>query len=249
MSSTLSGIDALILAGGRGSRLKEVLGDLPKALAPINGRPFLDYQLEYLAGQGVRKVVLALGYQANLVLEYLERTATPVAVEAVIEPNPLGTAGAIGFAKGALKSDPVLVINGDTWLDIDLAKLLQAHTNTSRAVVTITCVTVDDPRRYGTIELSPAGTVRRFLEKEQSSLGSGLINGGVYMLSARFLSSLTTASGSLEYDVLPRLDADIMPAFLTGRTDFIDIGTPESYISAVAIFQARTGKTLAEERA
>src|ERR1700722_20028216 len=107
MRSALANIDALILAGGLGSRVAGVLGNLPKVLAPIEGRPFLDFQLDYLARTGVRKVVLSLGYRAEMVLAHLAETKSPLPIETVVEPRPLGTAGAIAFARPALGSDPV----------------------------------------------------------------------------------------------------------------------------------------------
>src|ERR1700740_2891873 len=98
MRSAIADIDALILAGGLGSRLAGVLGDIPKVLAPVEGRPFLDYQLDYLMGEGVRKVVLSLGHRAEVVLAHLAQNKSAVPVETVVEPRPLGTAGAITFA-------------------------------------------------------------------------------------------------------------------------------------------------------
>lgn len=247
MSAAPINVDVLILAGGLGSRLAGVLGDIPKVLAPIEGRPFLDYQLEYLAGAGVGRVVLSLGYRAEMVLDHLTHTKLPLHVETVVEARPLGTAGAIAFARPTLASDPVLLLNGDTWLDIDLAEMLQTHRTPPVPLATIACVRVDDTKRYGLIEVAGGGSVVSFFEKDESSSGGGLVNGGVYALSAHLLDSLTVAAGSsLERDILPHLEAGTLRAHFTGRANFFDIGTPASYALAAAHFSVRTTKPITE---
>ena len=249
MKSALAEIDVLILAGGLGSRLAGILGDIPKVLAPVEGRPFLDYQLDYLAGEGVRKVVLSLGHRAEMVLAHLARTKLPLQVETVVEPQPLGTAGAIAFARSTLSSDPVALLNGDTWLDLDLAAMLTKHRASSDALATLSCVSVDDTRRYGAIELRADGSVGRFIEKAESSPARGLVNGGVYLLSARLLDSLAVRAGSsLECDVLPQLPAGTLRGYVVGRANFIDIGTPESYARASLHLAARNRKPMAAGR-
>jgi NDP-sugar pyrophosphorylase family protein len=248
MNLALAKIDALVLAGGLGSRLAGVLADLPKVLAPIDGRPFLDYQLDFLAENGIRRVVLSLGYRADIVLDHLAQTTMPLEVEPVVEPKPLGTAGAIGFARTALKSDPALLINGDTWLDTDLAKMLQTHQTPPMPLATIACVRIEDTKRYGAVELSANGMIGRFVEKDQTASGDGFVNGGVYMLAARMLDSLTVSSGSLERDVLPHLAPGTLRAHLIDRAKFLDIGTPESYARAAACLPPRSSKLLVEGR-
>jgi mannose-1-phosphate guanylyltransferase len=246
MSAALANIDALVLAGGLGSRLAAVLRDIPKVLAPIAGRPFLDYQLEYLAAAGLNRAVLSLGYRAEMVLAHLEQAKLPLKVDTVVESMPLGTAGAIAFASDILISDPVLLLNGDTWLDIDLSKMLLAHRVPPTPLATIACVRVDDTKRYGAVELSTNNAIARFIEKDASPSAGGLVNGGVYILSARMLDSLTIGSGSLERDVLPRLAPGTLRAHLVGGGNFIDIGTPESYALAASHFPFRAAKLQAE---
>jgi len=249
MRSTLADVDVLILAGGLGSRLAGVLGDIPKVLAPVEGRPFLNYQLDYLAGEGVRKVVLSLGHRAQMVIAYLAQTKSPLPIETVVEPRPLGTAGAIAFARSTLCSDPVVLLTGDTWLDIDLAAMLAEHRASPGALATLSCVAVDDTRRYGAVELCADGTIARFSEKDQSSSSAGLVNGGVYLLSERLLDSLAAVSGSsLERDVLPHLPAGTLRAYIVRRANFLDIGTPESYARAAVHLAARNTKPMAPGR-
>ena len=246
MRSALADVDVLILAGGLGSRLAGVLDNMPKVLAPVGGRPFLDYQLDYLAGEGVRKVVLSLGHRAEMVLAHLAETKSPIRVETVVESHPLGTSGAIAFARSKLSSDPVAVLNGDTWLDLDLAEMLAEHRASSGALATLGCISVDDTRRYGAVDLRVDGSVGRFIEKGESSPTGGLVNGGVYLLSARLLDTLATIYGSsLERDVLPRLPAGTLRAYVVRRANFLDIGTPESYARAAAHLAARNRKPMA----
>jgi NDP-sugar pyrophosphorylase family protein len=248
MRSALADIDVLILAGGLGSRLAKVLGPVPKVLAPVEGRPFLDYQLDYLASEGVRKVVLSLGHRAEMVLEHLAETKLPLPVETVVEACPLGTGGAIALSRPSLPSDPVLVLNGDTWLEVDLAAMLAAHRASRDALATLSCVSVDNAGRYGSVELGPEDTVTGFIEKNGSS-SAGLINGGVYLLSAQLLDALVVMPNlSLERDVLPHLPAGTLRAHMVRDVDFLDIGTPESYVRAAAHLAARSTKSIAAVR-
>jgi NDP-sugar pyrophosphorylase family protein len=248
MRSALADIDVLILAGGLGSRLATVLGAIPKVLAPVEGRPFLDYQLEYLASEDVRKVVLSLGYRAEMVLEHLAATKSPVGVETIVEACPLGTGGAIALARSTLLSDPVIVLNGDTWLEVDLTAMLAAHRASPYALATLACVSVDDAGRYGSVELGSDGAVAAFIEKNGSS-SAGLINGGVYSLSVQLLDALVvTPNLSLERDVLPHLPAGALRAHIVRDADFLDIGTPESYARAAAYLSARSTKSIAAVR-
>src|SRR5579883_1653402 len=124
----LAPVDILVLAGGLGTRIRPVLGGTPKVLAPIRGRPFLSYLLRWLTNFGARRVQLALGEGAAAVQGYLRDFCDPaLAVTAVIEPHPLGTAGAVRFARARLRSDPVLVMNGDSFVGADLCAFLAFH--------------------------------------------------------------------------------------------------------------------------
>jgi NDP-sugar pyrophosphorylase family protein len=222
------------------------LGGIPKVLAPVEGRAFLDYQLEYLAGEGVRKVVLSLGYRAGMVLAHIATTKLPLRVETVVEPRPLGTAGALAFARSTLNSDPVALLNGDTWLDIDFATMLAEHRVAPVPLATLSCVPVNDTRRYGAVEVCADGSVARFGEKDEFSSSEGLINGGLYLLSAQLLNSRAVTSGSsLERDVLSRLPAGTLRAYVVRQANFFDIGTPESYTRAAMYLAARNAKPLA----
>ncbi len=231
--------DVLVLAGGLGSRLNGLLADLPKILAPIEGRPFLDYLLIWLKGQGVVRVILGLGHRAEPVQGYLARHSWPgLEVVPVIEERPLGTAGAVGFALPSLQSDPVIVMNGDTVVEADLGAFIGSHRNCG-ATASVLCALVQDPGRYGRLEIDAADRIVRFEEKNAAASAPSWVNAGVYLFSRTMLEGIAKLErGSLERDVLERMPPGSIHAFRTeGR--FLDIGTPESLAQAPAFFEHR----------
>ena len=228
----LCGIDVVVLAGGLGTRIRGVLGDTPKVLAPINGRPFLDHLLDHLAELGAGRAVLSLGVGAERVGAHLALHPPPLPVVAVIEPAPLGTGGALRHALASLSGDPVMVMNGDTWLDADFAAFLAEHRRAACAV-SLLCVAVDDVSRYGRVDLAADGTVARFTEKAPGPAGPGLINGGALLLSRRALDRLAAGTGaSLERDFLGQLPPGWIHGWRAEGAAFIDIGTPDSLAEA-----------------
>lgn len=230
----LADIDVAVLAGGLGTRIAGVLGDTPKVLAPVGGRPFLQVLLDRLAG--ARKVVLCLGHLAPKVVEWLGEHPPGVPVECVVEPSPLGTAGALRLALPHLTSDPVLVMNGDSVVETDLASFVADHRR-SGAIGSLLAVEVPDGSRFGRVETSPAGRVLRFVEKDLAATGPAWINGGVYAFTPALLARLAAAQGpSLERDFLGLLpEATLHAARRQAR--FIDIGTPASLADAPAFFK------------
>jgi len=232
----LSGIDIAVLAGGLGTRLRGVLDDRPKVLAPINGRPFLDYLIDWLAGFGARRLILCLGHLSGTVTTHLAgRPAGPVEIVPVIEPAPLGTAGALRFARPHLRSNPVLVLNGDTFFDVDLGLFADRHRATA-PLASLLCAEIDDVSRYGRLELDEAGYVARFIEKDPGRGDPGLINAGIYLFSAALLDRIMAVDGpSLERDILQTLGPGQIRADVR-RGTFIDIGTPQSLATASEIF-------------
>jgi mannose-1-phosphate guanylyltransferase len=226
----LEDLDVFVIAGGLGTRIEPVLGNVPKLLAPVSGRPYLSYLLDWLKRFGAARVVLGLGHQAQAVVDFLRRDTASLrdlVVETVIEPRPLGTAGAIRFARGSLRSDPVLVLNGDSFADADLCKFLEYHRR-MKAKATLLCAEVDDAGRYGRVELDQAGRIQGFVEKDDAFHGGSPVSAGVYFFSAALLDELAAGNAaSLERDVFARAPAGSLAAF-TGRFAFIDIGTPQS---------------------
>lgn len=234
----LADIDVLVLAGGLGTRLAGVLGDAPKVLAPVGGRPFLDHLLAWLKRSGARRVVLALGHRAEQVEAHLRATpARDLSVVTTIEPRPLGTAGAIRHCAQLLRTDPVMVMNGDTWLDADLGRFVAGFRASGR-LGAVLCAEVEDAGRYGRIDIAPDGTVRRFAEKDPRASGPDLINAGIYLFSRTMLAIVNGSDGaSLERDILEKLPPGTLHAHRADGARFVDIGTPDSLARASAIIR------------
>jgi NDP-sugar pyrophosphorylase family protein len=224
----LAPIDIFVLAGGLGTRIRPVLGDLPKVLAPISGRPYLAHLVDWLRRFDARRVVLGLGHNASAVVDYLRDSPFPgIDIQVAIEPEALGTAGALRFARPWLRTDPVLVMNGDTLTNANLCSLLERHREAC-APATMLCVEVDHPARYGRVLLNERGHVVSLVEKDPSREVRATINAGVYLISAGLLDDIARGRAiSLEKDVFQRLPAGSIAA-MTGSFEFIDIGTPES---------------------
>ena len=228
---SLEDIDVAILAGGLGTRIRDVLGDTPKVLAPINGRTYLDYLLEWLDGFGASRIIMCLGHLAQKVEDHLQGRE---GVECIVEPKPLGTGGALRFCRDAFRSDHLLVMNGDTWLEMDLAPFVAAHLK-SNSNISMVCVKVEDISRYGNVTINDHSVVE-FTEKNLSNTGPGFINGGVYLLSQKILNDLYRMNiHSLENDFFFKLKPGSIHAFVPEEINFIDIGTPESLAAAVFV--------------
>jgi NDP-sugar pyrophosphorylase family protein len=237
----LGGIDVVVLAGGLGTRLADALPDTPKILAPVGGRVFLDILIERLAGFGTRRIVMSLGHRAHQVRDHLAAMRLDrIEIVPVVEPAPLGTAGALRFVASYVESDPFLVINGDSFVDVDLCAFAEAHTASGRAA-SIVVTEVDDAGRFGTVELSPNATILRF--KEKGGAGRGIINAGVYLFSSAMTKQIDAMPGaSLERDVFEQLAPGTIHAF-AGRFPFIDIGTPADLARAEEVLRPYIAET------
>jgi D-glycero-alpha-D-manno-heptose 1-phosphate guanylyltransferase len=226
---------AVVLAGGLGTRLRPAFAVGPKSLAPIAGKPFLGYLLGWLASSGVRDVILCVGYRAAQIQEYAGGGETwGLGVRYSVEDNPLGTGGALKKAEGLLSGDCVFVINGDTYLDVDLAQMLAFHRQRN-ALVTIAAAQVSDPERYGTLQLGESGRVESFAEKRarpetRAHEQGAFINGGVYVFSRECLARIPPDCGvSLEREVLPgSISTKHIFGFAT-EGYFLDIGIENDY--------------------
>lgn len=224
-------IDVAILAGGLGTRISHVLKDTPKLLAPVCGKPFLDILVEWLAGFGVRRVILGLGHLAPAVIGHLEDShTTGLDIVPVVETNPLGTAGALRFLRHKVESDPLLIINGDSFVGADLCAFVASH-KASGAEASLLCVEMDDTSRYGRVEVTGEGKISGFMEKSVEP-APGLISAGVYLFGSAMLSRIEASNGpSLERDIFQTMPPGSLHA-MTGRFPFVDIGTPESLLEA-----------------
>lgn len=227
----LAGTDVAILAGGLGTRTQAVLKATPKILAPVAGVTLLDHVFAWLARFGARHVVLGLGHLAERVVDHL--AAHPpdgINVETVIEPEPLGTAGALRLMRDKLETDPVVVMNGDTIADADACALLDAHRRWKTAA-TLLCVQAETGARFGRIEADADYRILRFAEKDAGA-GPGLVSAGIYVLSQGFVSEIAgTRVCSLEDEVFAVQPPGRMRVF-AGAFPFLDIGTPESLATA-----------------
>lgn len=231
---------ALVLAGGLGSRLRPVVGNLPKVLAPIAGQPFLSYLLAYLRGQGIADILLSTGYGAEHVSDYCrDGSRWGVRVRYSREAEPLGTGGAIKRAEGLITSDPCLVLNGDSLVRADLARLLAAHAE-RQARITMALVEVPDKARFGSVLQADGGAIAAFREKGDQ--GSGLINAGIYVIDRAVLDAIPVGYNvSVERDVFPSFVGKGLYGLVVDAP-FIDIGTPEAYAAAQTIAAGWAGK-------
>jgi mannose-1-phosphate guanylyltransferase len=238
-SRCLQSIDVLVLAGGLGTRIQSVLGSVPKLLAPVGGRPFLAHLLCWLQYFGARRVLLALGHGSELILDYVRTHPVPdLEIGTIVENELLGTAGAIRFARAQLSTDPVLIVNGDSFADADLCALLAQH-RVAGPRATILCTEVVDAGRYGRVSLDSEGGIKAFIEKDVEFRGMALVNAGAYVLSASLLDDIATSQArSLEHDIFALMPAGSLSAFV-GCFNFIDIGTPDSLDAAQSVLVSR----------
>lgn len=219
----------IVLAGGLGTRLRPVLSDRPKCLAPVGDTTFLALQLDALARRGVTRFVLALGHLAALVLKEVEPLRSRFAIEAVVEPQALGTGGAVLHAMAEAGLEECLVTNGDTWLDADLGALLQPPLDLAGGeLMRMGCAVVDDTSRYGAVRIGTGGRVEGFVPRGEA--GGGVINAGLYRLHRSIFAGRRAGdSFSLEAEVLPALAADAALRAVPLQGGFIDIGVPDDY--------------------
>jgi mannose-1-phosphate guanylyltransferase len=228
-------VQAIVLVGGEGTRLRPLTETVPKPALTLVDRPFLAYMIEWLAGHGVDEVVLACGFLPDVLREALagEEERAGVSISYVVEPERRGTAGAIRFAAdelGERLEDRFLALNGDVLTDLDLTALMRTHAD-SDARATIALHPVEDSSAYGLVDTDPSGEVLAFTEKTGEAV-PGEINAGMYVLERSVLDLIPPGEEvSIERDVFPRLVADGLHGL---RLDgyWMDIGTPERYLEA-----------------
>jgi mannose-1-phosphate guanylyltransferase len=224
---------AVILVGGEGTRLRPVTSRVPKPVAPMVGRPFVAYILDTLVRHGVELAIFSTGYLAEAIeAEIGDGAAYGLEVRYAVEHEPLGTAGAIANCAAHLRDGGFYVFNGDVLSDVDLTELATFHVR-SGAMGTIFLTPVEDPRRYGLVELRDDGSVVSFLEKPGEWEGTALINAGVYVLEQEVLELIPRGRlFSIERGVFPKLAQAGSLYGHAGRGYWRDIGTPESYLQA-----------------
>lgn len=230
---------AVVLCGGLGTRLRPAVDDRPKVLAPINDTPFLSFLLHQLYEQGVREVILSIGYLGDMVRDFAgDGSAWNLEVHYAEEPEPLGTGGALRFA--AEQHDlnvPFLALNGDTFFDGALDRLVRMHQRHLAPRATLALTQVSDAARYGTVETSDDGTITAFREKDEGPrTETAWINAGAYVLAPTLLSDVPPGEVvSLERDIFPRHVGDGLCGCRFADATFLDIGTPEDYARAESV--------------
>lgn len=222
-------MEVIILAGGKGTRLRSVVNDRPKPMADIAGKPFLTYLLDYWLGQGCTHLVLSVGYMGQFIEEYFGDAYQGVPISYSHEESPLGTGGAMLKALNLLNFNMFVLANGDSYFGFPFSGMLEQHKNNA-ADVTLALYETDKSDRYGSITLDNKKKITDFAEK-RVGMGPGWINAGVYLFNKRFLVDLEKERCiSLENELIPRwLESGIRIQGHQANGFFIDIGIPEDY--------------------
>ena len=217
--------EAIILAGGLGTRLRSAVPDLPKCMALVAGKPFLSFLIDYFLHQGICRFIFSLGYKHEIIEQYLEKAYPSLVYDCSVEEEPLGTGGAIKKACSLALEQDTLILNGDTFFKIPLAELSDFHQR-HKADCSLSLKPMHDSDRYGVVELNQDQTVRKF--KEKQFYAQSLINGGVYALNReKFLEEDLPLKFSFEKDYLESLFSLRKIYGLSIQEYFIDIGIPE----------------------
>jgi len=227
-------IPAVLLVGGQGSRLRSVLPSVPKPLAAIGERPFLELLISQLKNQGIRRVVMCTGFlAAHIEDRFGDGAQWGITISYSREPKPFGTAGALKFAAPCLRNDDqFFVLNGDSFLDVDFEQLIRFHRRHG-GLISMSVVRVSNAGRYGTVAVAPDGRVHGFFEKTFVDQ-PGVINAGVYVFNRAVLDYIAEMPASLERDLFPYVLAQgVYASEQSGM--FIDIGTPEDYSRAQSL--------------
>ncbi len=230
-------IQAVILVGGEGTRLRPLTDTRPKPMMTLVDRPFVEHQLDHLRRFGITDVIFSCGYLPRAIQDYFGTGQTlGMTLHYVIDPEPLGTAGAVKNAEELLTSDRILVLNGDVLTDLDVAALVEQHEQ-SEVDATIALTPVDDPARYGLVRLHADNRVAAFVEKPTPDQllpnEPYLINAGTYLLEHAVVDRIPAGRpGSIERDIFPSLAVEGRLAGFPSDCYWRDIGTPESYLQA-----------------
>ncbi len=234
LSSGLKDLDVVILCGGEGKRLRSIINDRPKSLAPVGNKVFLDIILDNLISFGFKRIILSVGHLKEKIINYYNQYKACQILFSE-EKKPLGTGGAIKKTKPFIKSDHFLAMNGDSYIPLDFVKFYDNHLK-NQPLVSVALVKIEDIRDYGSVNLDNDGKIVNFNEKILIKK-TGLINAGVYLMKKDiFFHMPEEESFSLEYDFFPKiLNSHSCHGFIS-EGELIDIGTPERYDKAVKMF-------------
>ncbi len=227
---SLSKIDVVILCGGFGKRLQGVIKDIPKPMAKIKHRPFLSILIDFIANYGFKHFILCTGYKADIIEKYYRQKNSNLSIEFSKEEKPLGTGGAIKNAENYIKSNPFLVVNGDSFCEINLKEFVDFHFRRD-ALISIAVTNTDVCDDYGTIDIDDSHRIIEFNEKIKG-YKNRLINAGFYLLQREAFPLMPEKINfSIERDFFPKIIKRNLYAFET-QESLIDIGTPERYEKA-----------------
>jgi D-glycero-alpha-D-manno-heptose 1-phosphate guanylyltransferase len=222
--------EAIVLAGGFGTRLKEIVKEIPKPMASINDKPFLYYLLKFLKQNGIQKVIFSVGYKAEIIQEYFGERFDEIDIVYSYEDTPLGTGGGLKKATSQVTSDYFFAMNGDTLFDINLQELGRFAKKNNHFNITLALKSMSNFDRYGTVRIDDMCKIVSFEEKKR--VVNGLINGGVYCLKKQEILNIPEEKFSFEKDVLEKKVSQSLIAGLPSDKYFIDIGIPEDYYKA-----------------
>ncbi len=222
--------EAVILAGGLGTRLRDVTGQTPKAMAPVNGKPFLSYVLQMLSQDGFDRIILATGFLSAPIESYYGYSFAMMEIDYSVEKEPLGTGGAILLASKIILSDNFFVLNGDTYFNVDFEGM-EDQFSAEKPDVLVALKQMKDFDRYGSVSITNSRIVS-FNEKKYCS--EGLINGGIYLVNKKWLGGVSPGiKFSVEKDILEKhTESAVLNGFISDGY-FIDIGIPEDYNRAI----------------
>jgi D-glycero-alpha-D-manno-heptose 1-phosphate guanylyltransferase len=220
-------MESIVLAGGLGTRLRSVVSNVPKPMAPVGGRPFLDLLLRSLKSKGITRVILSVGHMSDVIISYFQENSLGMELIFEVEPSPLGTGGAIAAALRHVHSDRVLVLNGDTYLDLDIEAVRSMWPGDRTPIVVARAV--PDTERFGRLDVVN-GRITRFIGS--GIPGAGIINAGCYLIPTNvFQSENTPEKFSFEQDFLCKRPPLSLRVFVA-LGQFIDIGVPDDYARA-----------------
>lgn len=222
-------MEAIIIAGGKGTRLQSVIKEIPKPMAPINGRPFLEYLLDYLMRSGCSKVILSVGYKYNVIYDHFGEKYKELKLQYAVEKEPLGTGGGIKLALTKAEYENVIVLNGDSFFNIDIALMMKSHED-SGSLITMAVKPMHDFDRYGSVGLDDSGCVKSFEEKVFCNYG--LVNAGVYILNKHIFEIRDTLDSFSFEDFLQKNTETLSINAFSSESYFVDIGIPEDYEKA-----------------
>ncbi|MCF8304276.1 MAG: nucleotidyltransferase family protein [Bacteroidales bacterium] len=232
--------EAVILAGGLGTRLRTVVKEIPKSMAPVNGKPFLEYQLAYVKRFGIERIIFSVGYLRDSIIQYFGDHFKRFNIAYAIEQEPLGTGGGICNALKHVNGDEALVLNGDTMFDVDLRAMADQH-HQNKADLTLALKEVDDVSRYGAVYIDDENQIIGFSEKNTET-GKGLINGGIYIIKKDIFTRMgLSGKFSMEKDVFEKHLHNLDIYGFASKAYFLDIGVPEDYERAQKEFKRFNG--------